>query len=75
VNSAYTSQMCSGCGKLVEKELSVRVHRCPYCGLTLDRDVNAARNILCLAVESARTGRSGANMADYGVRSLRSSLL
>jgi len=24
----------------------VRVHVCPYCGLVLDRDVNAARNIL-----------------------------
>jgi putative transposase len=57
VNPAFTSQMCSGCGALVEKELSVRVHRCPYCGLTLDRDVNAARNILCLAVRPP--GRGG----------------
>jgi transposase len=28
------------------KDLSVRVHVCPVCGLVLDRDVNAARNIL-----------------------------
>jgi len=75
VNPAYTSQVCSGCGALVEKDLRVRVHICPHCGLTLDRDVNAARNILSLAVESARTGRSGANVARWGARSLRSSLL
>lgn len=49
VNAAYTSQMCSGCGAIVEKELSVRVHVCPHCHLELDRDLNAARNILKLA--------------------------
>jgi putative transposase len=76
VNPAYTSQLCSGCGVMVEKDLSVRVHQCPHCGLTLDRDVNAARNILFLAVESARTGRSGDNVPEpTRLRSLRSSLL
>ncbi|MCE2391039.1 MAG: transposase [Proteobacteria bacterium] len=42
----HTSQDCSGCGRRVPKELSVRTHRCPGCGLELDRDVNAARNVL-----------------------------
>jgi putative transposase len=46
VNPRGTSQTCSGCGAYVEKSLSVRVHRCPGCGLTIDRDVNAARNML-----------------------------
>jgi putative transposase len=46
VNPAYTSQDCSGCGERVPKALSVRTHTCPSCGLVLDRDVNAARNIL-----------------------------
>jgi putative transposase len=46
VNSRGTSQVCSGCGVVVFKSLSVRVHVCPCCGLTLDRDLNAARNIL-----------------------------
>jgi putative transposase len=41
-----TSQLCSGCGESVPKDLAVRVHVCPRCGLVLDRDVNAARNIL-----------------------------
>jgi putative transposase len=46
VNPRGTSQMCSGCGEVVVKSLSVRVHVCPCCGLVLDRDLNAARNVL-----------------------------
>jgi putative transposase len=46
VNPRDTSQLCSRCGAYVEKDLSMRVHRCPECGLTIDRDVNAARNML-----------------------------
>lgn len=49
VDPHNTSQACSDCGQIVAKSLSVRVHRCA-CGLTLDRDVNAARNILHKAV-------------------------
>lgn len=41
-----TSQICSECGQLVEKDLSIRIHNCPYCGLTIDRDWNSALNIL-----------------------------
>jgi putative transposase len=48
VNPAGTSQLCSGCGRAVPKDLSVRWHTCPYadCGLSLHRDHNAARAIL-----------------------------
>ena len=46
-----TSQTCSGCGVRVEKGLCERMHRCPECGLVLDRDVNAARNILKRSLE------------------------
>ncbi len=42
----YTSQDCSGCGTRVPKSLSIRTHVCSSCGLVLDRDENAARNIL-----------------------------
>ncbi len=45
VNPAGTSQTCSACGNEVRKSLAVRVHRCP-CGLVMDRDENAALNIL-----------------------------
>jgi putative transposase len=48
-----TSQECSGCGELVPKSLSERMHRCGKCGLELDRDVNAARNILSRGLEQA----------------------
>jgi len=45
VDPRNTTQMCSACGKIVYKELKDRVHSCPYCGLVLDRDKNAAINI------------------------------
>lgn len=50
VNPNGTSQNCSGCGTKVPKTLSDRLHACPECGLTLDRDHNAAINIKHLAV-------------------------
>jgi len=43
-----TTQLCSQCGARVPKDLSVRVHSCPSCDLELDRDHNAALNILRL---------------------------
>ena len=51
VNPDGTSQKCSGCGGRVPKSLSERVHECMKCGLTIDRDINAARNILKLGLE------------------------
>jgi len=46
-----SSKTCSGCGAVKAKlALSERVYRCGQCGLVLDRDVNAARNLLHLAV-------------------------
>jgi putative transposase len=41
-----TSQNCSNCGVKVPKTLSIRLHECHKCGLEMDRDENAARNIL-----------------------------
>lgn len=45
VSPHYTSQKCSNCGAIVKKSLSTRTHKCK-CGCTLQRDVNAAINIL-----------------------------
>jgi putative transposase len=45
VPPAYTSQDCSGCGVRVPKTLSIRTHICASCGLVLERDENAARNL------------------------------
>lgn len=64
VNPRGTSQRCSGCGETVPKTLAVRTHRCG-CGLVLDRDVNAARNILSLA--KAVVGLGGGKPALAGL--------
>ncbi len=49
VNPYKTSQVCSTCGREGEhKELSERTHTCVSCGVVLDRDHNAALNILRL---------------------------
>lgn len=45
VDPRYTSQTCSSCGSIARKELSERWHSCA-CGAELDRDHNAAINIL-----------------------------
>lgn len=55
VNPRNTTQNCSQCGELVKKTLSDRIHECPYCGLKMDRDLNASRNIL----------RIGQGMSEY----------
>ncbi len=57
VNPAYTSKTCSVCGKIIEDlDLSVRWVECD-CGLSMDRDVNAAINILNRAIQN-RDGQS-----------------
>jgi putative transposase len=53
INPSSTSQKCSRCGRVVEKDLSVRIHQCPSCNLVMDRDHNAALNILKLGLEQA----------------------
>ena len=57
VDPRGTSQRCSGCGREPDrpKTLADRVHGCDGCGLVLDRDVNAARNVLQL-VQGPGTG-------------------
>jgi len=51
VNPAYTSQTCSNCGNIKKKSLGERWHNCD-CGLSIDRDENAAINILRLGIQS-----------------------
>ena len=59
VDPRNTTQACSGCGVIVPKTLADRVHQCPECGLVLDRDHNAARNILHLGVLAQGLGNVG----------------
>ena len=52
VNPAYTSQTCSRCGYRQKLKLSNRHYKCPCCELSLDRDGNAALNILSLGLQA-----------------------
>jgi putative transposase len=55
VDPKGTTQMCSGCSAIVPKDLSIRIHDCPHCGLKLNRDHNAALNILARGLASMGT--------------------
>lgn len=52
VDPSYTSQDCSRCNTRVLKNLDQRVHKCPNCNLEMDRDLNAAKNILARGLTS-----------------------
>ncbi len=58
----YTSVECSRCGHHVPKTLSTRTHKCSLCGLELDRDINAAINILLKALRTV--GHTGTWQVD-----------
>ncbi|MXV84235.1 transposase [Candidatus Poribacteria bacterium] len=59
VNPKNTSQTCSACGKKSPKKLSlaIRTYDCSFCGTSLDRDHNAAINILLRAARAHRGER------------------
>lgn len=52
VNPAYTTQDCSACGNRQKLKLSDRTYVCPVCGISIDRDLNAAKNILAVGLHS-----------------------
>ncbi len=61
ISPAYTSQICSGCGhRDPQSRESQSRFRCRACGLTVNADVNAARNI---AAGHAVTARGGDGIA------------
>jgi putative transposase len=64
VDPRGTSQRCSACGTVVRKTLRNRVHECFACGLVLDRDENAARNIYDLGCRSASGGSAARGCAE-----------
>ena len=66
VDPRNTSQECSGCGKLVRKSLVVVTHRCRHCGRVVDRDLNAAYNILSRALKSIGQGMPEFTPAETG---------
>lgn len=50
-----STKLCSGCGALKEMPLSERTYSCPVCGMVMDRDLNASRNLAMLAVSSTES--------------------
>jgi len=60
VNPKNTSKKCSRCGTLVDKPITERTHNCFSCGLSIDRDWNAAINIL----NRATVGQTGSNACE-----------
>ena len=66
VPARFTTQDCSGCGYRVKKTLSMRTHVCPSCGLVLDRDWNAALNILTAALVIVAALNRTAGQAETG---------
>jgi putative transposase len=56
VDPRNTTQRCSGLGRIVKKSLTVRTHKCPYCGLEIDRDYNSALDVLKLGLEKLPQG-------------------
>lgn len=70
VDARGTSQECSSCGQVVRKDLSQRWHSCE-CGCSLDRDENAARNVLARGL-LAWTKPAGLNVGQQVKRAPRS---
>jgi putative transposase len=62
VNPAYTSQTCSRCGwKSKDNRKSQSLFVCDECGLKMNADVNAAKNICNLSIangQNVSTGKS-----------------
>ena len=66
VNPQYSSAICSSCGEVVKKTLSTRTHVCS-CGCVMDRDENAAINILSRGLGTVgHTGTFAAPLATTG---------
>ena len=65
-----SSKACSCCGSVAtELDLSQRIYRCASCGLEIDRDLNAARNLQGLAASSAATACGGTRSGAPATRS------
>ena len=67
-----SSKTCSACGAVKTKlALAERTYHCTLCGLTLDRDLNAARNLAALAVAGVDTAGSGPAVGRGAIRKTR----
>jgi len=60
VDCRGTTQRCSQCGNIVAKDLSERIHKCPYCGFIAPRDYNSALDVRRLTI-----GKIGRDMPEF----------
>jgi putative transposase len=65
-----TTQECSVCGEIVWKDLSERMHRCPFCGAIMPRDYNSARNIKHRGLAMVGWGTPEPSSPDWGAKTL-----
>jgi putative transposase len=72
VNSHYTSQACNRCGDIRRENRKGRSFTCSVCGYSLHADLNAARNIACLA--KGKIGRPSVNRPNVACDELKASL-
>lgn len=72
VNSHYTSQACNRCGNISKSNRKGRLFKCKVCGYTLHSDLNASRNIACLA--KGRISRLFVNQPIVAYNDLKASL-
>jgi putative transposase len=70
VPARNTSQTCSRCGELKKEKLKLkdRVFVCEHCGLVIDRDLNAAINILKLALAELEEKKLINTVGHAGIR-------
>jgi putative transposase len=66
-----STQTCSSCGHIQNMSLDKRTYKCLQCGLSLDRDVNAARNILAWATREVTPVNMVSDFAEQSSRGLK----
>ncbi len=71
VDARNTSRQCSNCGNIQDMPLSIRGYNCNRCGMQIDRDINAAINIL----NRATLGQRGSHAQGENVRPQREAVL
>lgn len=72
VNSHFTSQACNRCGDIRRTNRKGRIFKCCVCGFSLHSDLNASRNIACLA--KGETSRLVVNQPNVACDELKASL-
>jgi len=67
-----SSKTCSACGVVKTKlTLTERIYTCASCGLVLDRDLNAARNLAALVAAGVSSAGSGPVVGRGAIRETR----